>query len=186
MSKTIEMLKKYNPYNEQEKEDIEVILKSEELFGDILTRENKLCHLTAAAFVVNKEHTKVLCIYHNIYKSWGWVGGHADGDDDMLYVAQKETREETSLTKFDVVSEVPISIEILPVKSHVRKGKYVPCHVHFNITYLFEANEDDAIHILEDENSNIGWLRFDELISKSDEPYMIPIYEKIIEKIKQL
>jgi len=186
MSKTIEMLKKYNPYNEQEKEDIEVILKSEELFGDILTRENKLCHLTASAFVVNKEHTKVLCIYHNIYKSWGWVGGHADGDDDMLYVAQKETKEETSLTKFDVVSEVPISIEILPVKSHVRKGKYVPCHVHFNITYLFEANEDDAIHILEDENSNIGWLRFDELISKSDEPYMIPVYEKIIEKIKQL
>ena len=136
--------------------------------------------------MVNKEHTKVLCIYHNIYKSWGWVGGHADGDDDMFYVAQKETKEETSLAKFDVVSEVPISIEILPVKSHVRKGKYVPCHVHFNITYLFEANEDDAIHILEDENSNIGWLRFDELISKSDEPYMIPIYEKIIEKIKQL
>ena len=152
----------------------------------MLTRENKLCHLTASAFVVNKEHTKVLCIYHNIYKSWGWVGGHADGDDDMFYVAQKETKEETSLAKFDVVSEVPISIEILPVKSHVRKGKYVPCHVHFNITYLFEANEDDAIHILEDENSNIGWLRFDELISKSDEPYMIPVYEKIIEKIKQL
>ena len=184
MSKTIEMLKNYIPYNEQEKEDITLIIKAEEIFGDILTRENQFCHLTSSAFVINKEHTKVLCIYHNIYKSWSWVGGHADGNDDMLYVAQKETKEETSLKRVNVVSEMPISVEILPVKSHVRKGKYVSAHQHFNITYLFEADENDAIHILEDENSNIGWLTFDELISKSDEPYMIPVYEKILERIK--
>ena len=186
MSKTIEMLKKYIPFNKQEKEDIALIVKAEEIFGDILTRKNKFCHLTSSAFIINKNHTKVLCIYHNIYKSWSWVGGHADGDDDMLYVAEKETREETSLKKFNVLSQMPISVEILTVKSHVRKGEYVPAHQHFNITYLFEADENDAIHILEDENSNIGWLTFEELISKSNEPHMIPFYEKIIEKIKQL
>ena len=186
MSKTIKKLKDYVPYNKQEKEDIDLIIKAEEIFGDILTRENKFCHLTSSAFVINKDHTKVLCIYHNIYKSWGWVGGHADGDDDMLYVAQKETKEETSLRNFKVLSETPISVEILPVKSHIRKGKYVPAHQHLNVTYLFEADETDAIQILEDENSNIGWLTFEELIEKSDEPYMIPVYEKIVEKIKQL
>ena len=185
MSKTIEMLKNYHPYNEQEKEDISLIIKAEEIFGDILTRENKFCHLTSSAFVINKDHTKVLCAYHNIYKSWSWVGGHADGDDDMLYVAEKETREETSLINFKIISELPISVEILPVKSHVRKGKYVPAHQHFNVTYLFEADENDAIRILEDENSNIGWLTFDELIDKSDEPYMIPVYKKVIEKINK-
>ena len=186
MSKTIEMLKEYVPYNEQEKEDIALMIKAEEIFGQILTRENEFCHLTASAFIVNREHTKVLCIYHNIYKSWSWVGGHADGDDNMLYVAQKETGEETSLKNFIVVQEMPISVEILPVKSHVRKGKYVAAHSHFNVTYLFEADEHDAIHIQEDENSNIGWLTFDELLSKSDEAHMIPVYEKIIEKIKQM
>ena len=186
MSKTIEMLKTYIPYTVQEKEDIDLIIKAEEIFGDILTRENQFCHLTASAFVINKEHTKVLCIYHNIYKSWGWVGGHADGNDDPLYVAQKETKEETSLDKFIVVGKDPISVEILPVKSHVRKGNYVPAHQHLNITYLFEADENDAIHILEDENSNIGWLTFNELINRCDEPYMIPVYKKIIEKIKKL
>lgn len=185
MSKTIEMLKKYIPYNEQEKEDVALIIQAEEIFGDILSRENKFCHLTSSAFIINKDHTKVLCIYHNIYNSWSWVGGHADGDDDMLYVAQKETKEETSLTNFKILSELPISVEILPVKSHVRKGKFVSAHQHLNITYLFEADENDAIHILEDENSNIGWLTFEELIDKSDEPYMIPVYEKIITKIKE-
>ena len=186
MSNTVEMLKRYTPFNEQEKQDIALIIEAEEIFGDILTRENKFCHLTASAFIVNKEHTKVLCIYHNIYKSWSWVGGHADGDDDMLYVAKKETKEETSLEKFNVVGEMPISVEILPVKSHVRKGKYVPAHSHLNVTYLIEADEYDAIHIQEEENSNIGWLTFDELISKSDESHMIPVYEKIIKKIKKV
>ena len=186
MSKTVEMLKKYVPCNEQEKEDIALIIKAEKIIGDILTRENKFCHLTSSAFITNKEHSKVLCIYHNIYESWSWVGGHADGDDDMLYVAKKETKEETSLERFKVVNVMPISVEILPVKSHIRKGKYVSAHQHLNVTYLFEADENDAIHILADENSNIGWLTFDELISKTDEPYMIPVYKKIIEKIKQL
>ena len=186
MSKTIEMLKSYNPYNEQEKEDISLIIKAEEIFGDILTRENKFCHLTSSAFIINKNHTKVLCIFHNIYKSWSWVGGHADGDDDMLYVAQKETKEETSLENFDVVSIKPISVEILPVKSHYKKGKYVPAHQHLNVTYLFEADENSFVEILEEENSNIGWLTFQELLEKSDEPYMITVYEKIIEKIKQM
>ena len=186
MSKTIEMLKSYTPNGFQEMKDVEMIVEAEEYFGNILTRDNKFCHLTASAFVVNKEHTKVLCIYHNIYRSWGWVGGHADGDDDMLYVARKETKEETSLENFSQVQDGPISVEILPVKGHMKRGEYVSAHLHLNVTYLFEADENDAIHILEDENSNIGWLEFDELIEKCDESYMIPVYEKIIRKIKDL
>ena len=186
MSKTIEMLKKYVPYNEQEEADLKVFFQSHEIFNDILTRENKFCHLTASSFIINKEHTKVLCIYHNIYQSWGWVGGHADGDDDMKYVAEKELREETSLKNFICLSDKPISIEILPVKGHCKKGRYVPAHTHLNVTYLFEADEKEFIHIQEDENSNIGWLTFDELITKADEPHMLPIYKKIIEKIKQI
>lgn len=186
MSKTVEMLKQYIPYNEQEKEDIAIIIKAEEIFGDILTRDNKYCHLTSSTFVINKEHTKVLSAYHNLYKSWSWLGGHADGDDDMLYVAQKELREESSLQAFTVIGNSPISVEILPVSSHIKRGKYVASHTHLNVTYLFEADENQLIHIKEDENSGIAWITFDELLSKSTEPYMIPAYKKIIERIKEL
>ena len=185
MSKTVEMLKNYVPYNEQEQKDKELIIEAEEIFTDILTRNNKFCHLTATAFIINKQHTKVLCIYHNIYQSWSWVGGHADGDDDMLYVAMKETKEETSLSKFKVLSDKPISIEVLPVKGHIKRGEYVSCHTHLNITYLLEADENDSVKILEEENSNISWLTFDELISATSEPQMVPIYKKIVEKINK-
>lgn len=185
MSKTVELIRRYVPDCEQEKNDAQLIIKAEEIFGDILTRSNEYCHFTASAFVINKQHTKVLCIYHNIYNSWSWIGGHADGDDDMLCVAKKETREETSLANFKVLSDMPISIEILPVKGHVRKGSYVSAHTHFNLTYLFEADEHDAVKILEEENSNIAWLEFDKFIASSDEAHMIPVYKKIIEKIRR-
>jgi len=184
MSKTVENLKNYVPYNEQEQKDIDLITKAEALLGEILTRNNRFCHLTAAAFIINQQHTKVLCIYHNIYQSWSWVGGHADGDDDMLYVAKKETQEETSLKNFKVLGNGPISVEILPVKGHFKRGEYISAHTHLNISYLFEADENESIKILEEENSNIGWLTFDELINKTSESHMLPIYKKIIEKIK--
>ena len=185
MSKTIEMLKKYNPYNEQEAVDIQFFIDCEKK-EQILTRENTLCHLCSSAFIINKEKNKILCIHHNIYNSWTWVGGHADGDDDMLYVAKKETEEETSLKKFKVLSEMPIAIDSLPVLSHIKRGKFIPAHIHLNITYLFEADEDEVIKIKEDENSNIGWLSFEELLEKSTEAYMIPVYKKIIERINKL
>ncbi len=186
MSNTVELLKNYVPYDEQEEKDVKLIIKAEEIFGNILTRDNEFCHLTASAFIINKEHTKVLCIFHNIYQSWSWVGGHADGDDDMLYVAIKETKEETSLSNFKVIGDKPISVEILPVKGHIKREKYISAHTHLNITYLLEADENESVKILEEENSNIGWLTFEELINRTDEPHMLPIYKKIIEKIKKL
>ena len=128
----------------------------------------------------------MLCIYHNIYKSWTWVGGHADGDDDMLYVAKKETEEETGLKNFKPILDYPISIDSLPVAGHFKRGKYVPAHVHLNVAYIFEADEKEPIRIKEDENSKIGWLKLNEIVEKTAEPQMVPVYKKILEKIKKL
>ncbi len=183
MSKTIELIKSYVPYNEQEEKDKQFFIDCEGK-EQILTRENERVHLTSSYFVVNKSRTKVLCTYHKIYDSWTWGGGHADGDDDMLYVAKKELEEETSIQNYKLIQDMPISIESLPVSGHIKRGKYVPAHTHLNVTYLFEANEEDEIKIKPDENSGVAWLPFEELMSRSKEPYMIPVYKKIIEKIK--
>ena len=185
MSKTIESLQNYIPYDMQEEKDKTFFIKCEQK-EQILTRDNETCHLTSSAFIINKSWNKVLCIHHNIYNSWTWVGGHADGDDDMLFVAKKETKEETSLQNFNVISESPIAIDSLPVKGHIKRGKYIPAHIHLNFTYLFEADESELVSIKEDENSNICWLTFEELLEKSSEDYMIPAFKKVIEKINKM
>ena len=185
MSKTIEMIKNYVPFNEQEVKDKQFFIDCENI-EQILTRENERCHLTSSGFVVNKDKTKILCSYHNIYKSWTWVGGHADGDDDMLYVAMKEAKEETSIKSVKPLLNIPISLESVPVLGHIKRGKYVPAHIHLNVTYLLEADENELIETKPDENSGVEWLTYDELLNKATEIYMIPVYKKIIEKIKVL
>lgn len=177
----------FKPKCEQEEVDVALIDKYHEMFGDIWTRDNTLCHLTSSAFIVNNDFTKVLVIYHNIYNSWSWVGGHADGDHDLLHVAIKETNEETGLPvdAIEVLEKEPVSIEVLPVASHVRKGKFVSCHTHLSACYLFRASEQEAVRILEDENSGVAWMEFDEFLSKTKEPHMLPAYEKIIKYIRE-
>lgn len=184
MSKTVEMLKQYVPYNEQEETDIAQIIEAEEKLGQILTRDNRFCHLCGSAFVINKTHDKVLAIYHNIFDSWTFPGGHADGDDDMVYVAKKELEEETSLTEYKLLSENPIAVDSIDIAAHYKRGKFVSAHLHMNATYLFEADENQKIQIKADENQNIAWLTFDELLEKSTEPHMVVIFKKIIERIK--
>lgn len=178
-----EQIERYIPYNEQEKSDKEIMLKSLETFDNMLTRENKICHFTASNWIVNKDRTKILMIYHNIYKSWAWTGGHADGDADLLHVALKEANEETGLKNLKVISDGIFGISIVTVDSHIKRGKFVPSHLHFDCCFLLEADENETLQIKEDENSGVQWIDIDKVIEMSNEEKMKPIYKKLNEKL---
>ena len=145
-----EQINSYIPYNQQEEKDKEIMLKYIDMFDNILTRDNEFGHFTASAWVVNKEKTKVLMIYHNIYNSWAWTGGHADGDTDLLYTAIREVKEETGITNVKPIMNDIFSLEIIGINGHQKRGKYVSSHVHLNLTYLLEADENDKLFIKED------------------------------------
>ncbi len=174
------------PFNLQEQVDKLFFIKCLNTFEDVLTRENQICHICSTAFIVNKQRTKVLCAHHNIFGSWGWVGGHIDGVNDLEYVAEKEAHEETSIKHLKLLYNKPISIDSLPVGGHIKNGKYIPAHLHLCFTFLFEADENEKVKIKPDENSGVKWLTFEELIQGCIEPQMVVVYSKIVEKIKKL
>ncbi len=176
----------YIPFNEQEEKDKEFILECINKFDDIFFRENELVHFTSSGFVVNKNRDKVLMIYHNIYNSWGWTGGHADGEENLLNVAIREVKEETSVNNIKVLNNGNIiSIDTLPVAGHFKRGKYVNAHIHLSVAYIFEANENEEVKIKPDENSNIAWQDINKVVELSTEPHMKMVYKKIIEKVNQ-
>lgn len=179
-------IEKFIPYNEQEEVDKKIMLNYIKDFDDVLTRQNEYGHFTSSAFVLNKDRSKILMAYHRIYNSWAWVGGHSDGDNDLLYVAMNEAKEETGIKNVRPISKDIYSIEIVTVDGHEKREKYVGSHVHLNVTYLLEADENEEIHIKEDENSGVKWFPINEVVKVSSEPWVCDrVYTKIIDKMKR-
>lgn len=179
-------LTNYHPYDEQEEKDKKTMISFMDTFGNYLLRENVFGHFSASSWIVNKERTKVLMIYHNIYQAWSWTGGHADGEEDLLAVAMREAREETGIQNLRVLSNGIYSIEALTVNGHIKKEKYVSSHIHYNVTYLLEADEKESIKIKEDENSGVKWIPIDQAVKECSEKNMQAIYQKLNDKLMQI
>ena len=182
-----EEIKNYRPWNEQERQDQAVILAFLDKDPDAFYRTNLLAHMTASAWVVNPQRSKVLMVYHRLYDSWSWTGGHADGEEDLLAVALREVREETGVQRLRPVTEEIYSLEVLTVDGHEKHGRYVPSHLHLNVTYLLEAEEDQPLRVCEAENSGVAWFSLADALSASTEPWFVErIYKKLNEKLKVL
>jgi len=179
-----EQIEKYIPSCEQEVRDKEVILRCMDTFNDLLVRDNELCHFTASIWAVNEARTKTLMAYHNLYDSWAWTGGHADGEENLKEVALRELQEETGVKNIKLVTENILALDVLHVERHIKKGKFVPSHLHLNLTYLIEVDENDELKIKEDENQGVKWFLIDEIFNVVKEEGMKKVYSKLIEKVK--
>lgn len=178
-----EDIKNYIPVNEQEERDKAQMLQFMSSNPNCLSRDNQVAHFTASMWTVNKERTKTLMVYHNIYNSWSWIGGHADGEEDLCGVALRELQEETGVRNAALISNRIFSLETLTVDGHVKKGVYVPSHLHFNVTYLAEAEESETLIVNEEENKAVKWWPFEEALEASTEPWMIEnVYKKLMQK----
>ena len=180
-----EEIKSYAPVNEQEEQDREVMLRFMEHSENYLVRENKVAHFTTSIWTVNRERTKTLLVYHNLFDSWTWIGGHADGEENLRAVALRELQEETGVKHAVLLTPDMVSLEILTVDGHVKRGAYVPSHLHLNVTYLAEAEESEELLINLAENKGVKWWTFEEALQASKEPWFVErIYPKLTKKSK--
>ena len=184
--KIIDQIKKYAPCCEQEARDKKVILDYLANNPGAFFRSDLIAHMTASSWIVNAERTKVVMVYHRIYDSWSWTGGHADGEEDLLAVALRECREETGLQNVRAVDEDIFSLEVLTVDGHEKRGEYVPSHLQLKVTYLLEADEREKLCVCEEENSGVRWFTLDEALAASTEPWFVErIYKKLNDKLKR-
>ena len=181
----LSVLYSYRPWNPQEARDTTELLRRLEAGEDLFHRENTAAHLTASAWVVSPDRTRVLMAYHNLYDSWAWLGGHADGERNLLAVALREVREESGVSAVPVCDQL-FSVEILPLSGHEKRGEYVSSHLHMNVTFLLEANPSAPIRSKPDENSRVAWFTLDGAVAASSESWMRDrIYRKLNEKLRK-
>ena len=172
-------IRKYKPTCQQEAQDRQVMLNFLTAHPDCLLRSNRLAHFTASSWILDESHAYTLLVYHNIYRSWSWTGGHADGGADLLAVALREAREETGLTRVQPLRAAPLSLEIITVDGHIKKGRYVSSHLHMNLTYLLQAPLDQPVRSCPEENQGVRWVEREQAPLISSEPWMAGIYRKL-------
>ena len=182
----LDELDSYKPFNEQEQEDKLAFNYFIDNSDIVLSRENLFGHLTTSAIVLTPDHKKMLMVHHNIFGGLIYPGGHADNINDLLSVAIREVNEETGLDVTPLEDGKLFGIQALPIEGHIKKGKYVPSHIHYDFVYLTQAKEDDLdkIRTLESENSKVAWVALDDCYGEESVSWIRPILKKLLEKIK--
>lgn len=180
-----EAIAAFKPFNEQEQADKSVILHALDTDPNCFDRSAQ-AHMACSIWVVDPTMTQTLLVYHNIYDSWSWIGGHADGEANLRAVALRELQEETGVEHARIVECGPgdiFSLEVLTVDGHEKRGAYVSSHLHLNITYLAVADPAEQTRIKPDENSGVRWAPLEDAIRLSTEPWIrTRIYRKLIDK----
>lgn len=174
----------YVPKCKQETIDKKAIMYFISHNDDCLERTNLIAHVTSSAFVVNKAMDKIIFIHHNIFNSWGWVGGHNDSNPNLLEVAMKEALEETGISKVVPYNNDMISLDVIYVENHIKNGLFVGDHLHLNATYLLIASEDEKLVVKEDENSGVKWFNIIDVMEHVSEDRIKDVYNKIFNRIK--
>ena len=182
----IDDIRAYEPFNEQEAVDRLVILRALADDPHVFDRSAP-AHMACSIWTVDPDKQRTLVVYHNLYDSWSWIGGHADGERDLARVALRELEEETGVAGARLVPCGPggiFSLEVLTVDGHEKRGRYVGSHLHLNVTYLAVASPEEPLRVKPDENSGVRWVDLDDVCAVSTEPWIADrIYRKLIEKL---
>lgn len=151
----IEKLKKYNPTNEEFgfKKDIISFVNS---YENCFDRSLAIGHVTASCWLLNKDHSQALLMHHAKLNQWYQLGGHCDGDGDVLKVAIKEAQEESG-----IMGIIPVDENIFDIDVHlIPENSREKAHYHYDIRFLLSVMSDEQ-SIKNNESKELLWITKD-------------------------
>ncbi len=121
-------------------------------------RDQFPAHFTGSALVVNADGSQALLHHHRKLDRWLQFGGHCDGDEDVLRVAEREAQEESGIHRLIVASVRPFDLDIHEIPARGDE----PVHWHYDIRYMLIAPAD-AVSSVSGESHELRWLTPDEM-----------------------
>lgn len=163
------LLADYGRRHPDEEEMLSRILTLMETRGNCFDRDCLPGHITASAWIVSEESRAVLLTHHRKLERWLQLGGHTDGEANVLAAAMREAEEESGMTGF-----APWPAEagplILDIDVHlIPARKNEPAHEHHDIRFLLEVSEKQAISRQVEESHDVRWFGADEVGAYLDE-----------------
>jgi 8-oxo-dGTP pyrophosphatase MutT (NUDIX family) len=144
-----------------------------EAHPDCLLRTCAPGHLTGSAWIVSPDRRRTLLTHHFKLEKWLQLGGHADGDPDLLAVALREAEEESGLKRLRAVSA-----QIFDLDRHlIPARKADPEHYHFDLRFMIEADPMDPL-VITNESKDLAWVPIDDVTRLNPEESMARMVRK--------
>lgn len=140
---------------------------------DCLLRSCVPGHLTGSAWIVDPARERTLLTHHRKLDKWLQLGGHADGEADLLAVAMREAREESGLTRLRAVGA-----EIFDLDRHwIPARKTEPAHWHYDVRFMIEADPAEAL-VVTNESKDLAWVELARVGTLNPEESMVRMVRK--------
>jgi 8-oxo-dGTP pyrophosphatase MutT (NUDIX family) len=147
------MLQNYLPKDHDEQEFKKRMVEFIEEYPNCFERSLNIGHITASAWLLNKDHSKALLMHHSKLEKWFQLGGHCDGNQDVLAVAIKEAQEESGM-----VNIAPISNNIFDIDIHlIPENPKEKAHYHYDVRFLLKVTSDEQV-IQNNESKELRWI----------------------------
>lgn len=130
-------------------------------------------HVTASAWIWDLERRHVLLTHHGKLDKWLQLGGHADGDPDVLRVALREAQEESGLEGIRPVSEEIFDVDVHPIPARGSE----PEHFHYDVRFLLEADRSEVLQITS-ESKALAWVEVERIRELTSEDSILRMLAK--------
>lgn len=130
-------------------------------------------HITASAWLLNKEDSAALLMHHVKLDKWMQLGGHCDGDPNVYAVAIKEAQEESGINAISLVKSDIFDLDVHAIPAY----KDVPAHYHYDIRFLLQVTSDES-YVQNHESHELRWIKKD----GSNLPFIEPSVRRMFDK----
>jgi len=168
----LSLLTKYQPTAEEiefKEKTIQFVKEHEDCFE----RSLLIGHITASAWLLNRDESKALLMHHTKLDRWFQLGGHCDGDSDTLAVAIKEAQEESGINGIVAITSEIFDIDIHQIPEH----KGIPAHLHYDIRFLLKVDSNEII-VQNVESKELRWIDKNLKSLPSNERSVVRMFEK--------
>ena len=134
-------------------------------------------HLTGSVMLMDHDRERVLLTLHKKLGIWLQLGGHCDGDANLVHVAWREAQEESGIEAIDI-DPLPIDLDIHRIPEH----KGVPAHLHLDTRFVAYAAAGTR-EVMSDESLELRWFGLDELQGLGCDASMLRSAERVRERL---
>lgn len=166
-------LKRYIPFDSHEKEMVGKVISLIESTPDCFHKNCFPAHITASAWIIDNGLTHLLFTHHKKLNKWLQLGGHADGEENLVNAATREAMEESGLKSVRLAAPDIFDVDVHEIPAR----KDTPAHYHYDVRYLFKADKDEPL-IVSDESHDLKWLDITEVPQYNSDQSILRMLQK--------